>query len=280
MKIAICGSMAFSKEMIRVQKELEKMGHDIKFPDDTEKAEERKLNTDLDADFRHCVATDIMKVWHNEIANSDAALVVNGTKHGIENYIGVATMMDLAVSYHENKKIFVLNGMPDRNKLRHTHELMIMNPIFMNGDLNNINKLRIVICGSSTFKHKMIEFREKLNKIGHRAIVNPIYDEFQEGKLQELWERIQHEHAEVKKEYNFVKWYFEQIKRADAILVLNFDKNDIKNYIGGNTLMEMGFAHAHDKKVFLLNPPPEIGYKDEILATMTKVINGDINNIE
>lgn len=34
---------------------------------------------------------------------------------------------------------------------------------------------------------------------------------------------------------------------SDAILVLNYDKKGIKNYIGGNTLMEMGFAHVHDK---------------------------------
>ena len=61
--------------------------------------------------------------------------------------------------------------------------------------------------------------------------------------------------------------------------MLNFDKNGISNYIGGNTLMEIGFAHVNDKKVFLLNPVPEIGYKDEIMAMVTKTINGNLNNI-
>ena len=39
---------------------------------------------------------------------------------------------------------------------------------------------------------------------------------------------------------------------ADAVLVLNYDKKGIKNYIGGNTLMEIGFAHVLNQKIFLL----------------------------
>ena len=78
--------------------------------------------------------------------------------------------------------------------------------------------------------------------------------------------------------------YFEivtlnKIVDSDAIVVLNFDKNGISNYIGGNTLMEMGFAHVHHKKVFLLNPVPDIGYRDEIEAMVTMVLNGDIDKI-
>lgn len=88
------------------------------------------------------------------------------------------------------------------------------------------------------------------------------------------------EHHTVKKLYGFIKWYYNAIVDSDAILVLNLDKNGMKNYIGGNTLMEMGFAHVHDKKVFLLNPPPEIGYIDEILAMTTAVLDGDLKKIK
>ena len=52
------------------------------------------------------------------------------------------------------------------------------------------------------------------------------------------------------------------------------------NYIGGNTLMEIAFAYVNDKKIFLLNPVPEVSYKDEILAMYTKVLNGDLQEIE
>jgi uncharacterized membrane protein (UPF0127 family) len=53
--------------------------------------------------------------------------------------------------------------------------------------------------------------------------------------------------------------------KSDAVLVLNYDRKGIKNYIGGNTLMEIGFAHVLNKKIYLMNPIPEIEfYKSEI----------------
>lgn len=61
--------------------------------------------------------------------------------------------------------------------------------------------------------------------------------------------------------------------------ILNFTKNNMENYIGSNTLMEMGFAHVHDKKIFLLNPVPEVGSKDEILAMEPIVLHDDLNKI-
>jgi hypothetical protein len=68
---------------------------------------------------------------------------------------------------------------------------------------------------------------------------------------------------------------------SDAILVCNFDKKGIKNYIGGNTLMEIGFAHVNDKKIFLYNPIPEdVPYVDEIKAMIDAVINNDLNLIK
>ena len=67
---------------------------------------------------------------------------------------------------------------------------------------------------------------------------------------------------------------------ADAILVLNLDKKGIQNYIGGNTLMEIGFAHVLNQKIFLYNPIPNIDlYKTEIEAMKPIIINKDLNKI-
>ena len=64
------------------------------------------------------------------------------------------------------------------------------------------------------------------------------------------------------------------------MLVLNYDKNDVKNYIGGNALMEIGFAYVLNKKIFLLNPIPDIPYyKTEIESVRPIIINGDLGNI-
>ncbi len=62
--------------------------------------------------------------------------------------------------------------------------------------------------------------------------------------------------------------------------MLNYDRKGIRNYIGGNALMEIGFAHVLGKKIFLLNPVPEIEfYRAEIEATKPVVLHGDIGKI-
>ena len=139
----------------------------------------------------------------------------------------------------------------------------------------------ITICGSVAFRKEMVEFRDSLNSMGHVGIISPVMEELALGKNEELMNLINSDHAKAKKEGGYIKWYYEAILKSDAILVLNLDKKGIKNYIGGNTLMEMGFAHVHDKKIFLLNPPPQdVSYTDEIKAMMTDVINGDLQKIQ
>ncbi len=67
---------------------------------------------------------------------------------------------------------------------------------------------------------------------------------------------------------------------SHAVLVMNLDKHGVRNYIGGNTLMEIGFAHVLNQKIFLYNPIPEIPYyKSEIEAVRPIVINGDYSLI-
>jgi len=140
--------------------------------------------------------------------------------------------------------------------------------------------MKIVICGSSFFKEKMIECKEKLIKIGHEVIIHPDYESFVRGEKQEIWNKIQKEHYLAKKENDYIKWYYNAIVNSEGILVLNYDKKGIKNYIGGNTLMEIGFAHTRNKKIFLLNPiPEEISYADEIKAMYDVIINGDLLKI-
>lgn len=70
------------------------------------------------------------------------------------------------------------------------------------------------------------------------------------------------------------------IKDSDAILVVNLDKKGIKNYIGANTFLEIGYAHCLNKKIFFLNPIPEQDYiRDEIKAAEPIVIDQDLTKI-
>ena len=140
--------------------------------------------------------------------------------------------------------------------------------------------MRITICGSVKFADKLVDIYRQLEKMGHEPVMHEDMFGIADGTAKELIDGFGLDHSEIKKKHNFIKLWHNLICGSDAILVCNFDKNGIKNYIGGNTLMEIGFAHVNDKKVFLLNPIPEdIPYVDEIKAMADLVIEGDLKKI-
>lgn len=140
--------------------------------------------------------------------------------------------------------------------------------------------MRITICGSVKFADKLVDIFYKLKDLGHEPIMYKDMFGIADGSAKKLIEELTKDHGKVKREYNFIKIWHDLIKSGDAILVCNFDKNGIKGYIGGNALMEMGFAHVNGKKVFLLNPIPEMAYSDEIRAMTDVVINGNLRKIK
>jgi len=137
--------------------------------------------------------------------------------------------------------------------------------------------MKIGIIGSMQFIEKMIEARDELIKRGHDAFVTNLADPFI-GKSDEEKETIK---IYQKNNLDAIREFWRLMQGADAVLVMNFDKHGIKNYIGGNTLMEIGFAHVLNQKIFLYNPIPEIPYyKSEIEAVKPTIINGDYSMIK
>ena len=133
--------------------------------------------------------------------------------------------------------------------------------------------MKITICGSMKSAQKMIEIKKELEKYEHEVIVPCNIDKYADGT-------IDIENKLEKIELNLFKNYFKEIENTNAILVVNEDKNNIRNYIGGNSLIEMAFAHVLDKKIFLLNPIPDISYSDEIEAMQPIIINGNLKLIK
>ena len=136
--------------------------------------------------------------------------------------------------------------------------------------------MKIGIIGSMQYTEKMLEARDELIKRGHNAFVTNLADPFV-GKTDEEKETIK---IHQKNNLDAIREFWRLMQGADAVLVMNFDKHGVKNYIGGNTLMEIGFAHVLDQKIFLYNPIPEIPYyKSEIEAVKPVIINGDLSKI-
>lgn len=135
--------------------------------------------------------------------------------------------------------------------------------------------MKIFICCSKHFYHKVKEIKEKLEKDGHIISVPNSFDEpFKEEDMKKI---SKEEH--VKWKGAMIKLQDEKVRANDAVLVLNFDKNGQKNYIGGATFLEIFRAWDLGKKVFLFNPVPEGIFNDELSAINPVVINGDLSKI-
>jgi len=136
--------------------------------------------------------------------------------------------------------------------------------------------MKIGIIGSMQYTEKMIEARDELIKRGHSAFITDLHKPFI-GKTDEEKEQIK-----LNQKFNMdaIREFWNMMQGADAVLVMNLDKNGIKNYIGGNTLMEIGFAHVLNQKIFLYNTIPEMSYcKSEIQAVKPIIISGDLSKI-
>jgi len=145
--------------------------------------------------------------------------------------------------------------------------------------------MKITICGSISSSSKMIEIAEELTRLGHVFELPHSTRRIMNGELtleEYLKEAKDNGDKKFRKEasVDVIKEHYEFIENSDAILVVNIDKNGVKNYIGGNVLMEIGFAYVLDKKIFLLNPIPEnVSYVDEIKAMANIILDGDLKKI-
>jgi hypothetical protein len=144
--------------------------------------------------------------------------------------------------------------------------------------------MKVVICGSVNFPEKIWEIEKQLKERRHEVVIpNSIikynlktYEDAQKFKLSK------HYVEEAKTE--LTKRHFDEIKNGDAILVVNVEKRDIPNYVGGATLAEIMFALYHDKKIFLLNPIPTderlAFFRDEIEGAHPIIINGNLDMVK
>lgn len=134
--------------------------------------------------------------------------------------------------------------------------------------------MKIIICGSLSAAQEILAVQKELEAKGHEV-------EVPEGvKHLDEWEgegAAVSEKAERKIKHDLIRGYYEKMKKYEAVLVVNPEKKGIPGYIGGNTFIEMAFAHILDKKLYVLNPLPEVSYISEILATRPVVLNGDLS---
>jgi len=77
--------------------------------------------------------------------------------------------------------------------------------------------------------------------------------------------------------------HFKKIEASDAIVVLNYPKNNVNGYVGGAVLTEMAIAKYLGKKIFVLHDlpdPEEIRYIFEAKLMQPTILGGDLEKIK
>lgn len=128
---------------------------------------------------------------------------------------------------------------------------------------------------------EMVSVKNRLCDLGMDGRIHPHYEAMVCGELPERLQRLQKgERVAVKREYDTFRDHYARILESDAVLFVNAEKNGVKNYIGGNVLIEMGQAHVNNKKIFFLyGMPTGLPYMDEIEAMDPVCLNGVLGDI-
>lgn len=141
----------------------------------------------------------------------------------------------------------------------------------------DFQSMKIAICGSMKFSKEMVELKEKLVSLGFDNVILPHNTE--KYALGELNPETSHESTRNKIEKDLIRGYYNIIKEADAVIVANYEKEGIKNYIGGNSFLEAAFAHILNKDLYFLFDIPQMIYTDELKALQPVILNGDLSKI-
>lgn len=153
MKITLCGSIGFYKEIESARGQLLKLGHQVKIPElsldsPKEYGGEKKINF-----VKHIEENGGMdafpvghEIWslkeaairdhYEKIDWADAILVINQEKRGIAGYVGGNTLIEIGVAFYLKKPIYILN--PVSSELSYKQEILGMKPILLNGNLELI----------------------------------------------------------------------------------------------------------------------------------------------
>ena len=189
--------MQFDPDMQQAKQQLEAAGYDVEKPN---VAEGHMYEDNLDVNAK--LKRGFIDEHFRKIGESDAILVVNCTKNGVEHYIGGNTLIEIAHAYAQGLEIFLLNPIPD---VSYADEVRGMAPIVLHGDLTKVQEHftalpLLVMSTTNPIKHSAVS--RALRKAGLRVQVNGIKVESgvseQPQSIDEAYSGAANRHAQLK----------------------------------------------------------------------------------
>ncbi len=135
--------------------------------------------------------------------------------------------------------------------------------------------MKISIVGSMTVVNKMFEVKKELESQGHTVFLSKFANEYIDLPQSDIEKQTVYD----KNNNDGLKEFSNVIQDTDAVLALNYEKKGIENYIGGNTFLELGYAFILGKKIFFMNPIPNMLYTSELEAMKPVILKGDLFKI-
>lgn len=146
----------------------------------------------------------------------------------------------------------------------------------------NSRKPIITICSSASFYKQAVDIQDQLSKLGYQVVVPATATIMKESgdfdvSHYKTWFADANDYH---KKAQLIRTHFIEIEKGDAILVLNYEKHGVENYIGGNVLMEMSLAFWLNKPIFIMNEVPEkSAFEEEIRGMEPILLHGDVTSL-
>lgn len=136
--------------------------------------------------------------------------------------------------------------------------------------------MKIFLICSKRFYERIPDIERALKEAGHVLTLPNCY----EDPTEEARYRAAGREAHATWKAGMFRESERIIEKNDAVLVLNFEKDGMKNYIGGATFLEMYDAFRLKKKIYILNEIPEGMLRDEINGFEPIILGGDLSLIK
>lgn len=119
--------------MIQASQQLKALGYETEIPNPREGETDY---TELPEPKRQQLKDQLMREHLDKISGSDAVLIYNEDKKGIEGYVGGNTLMEMAFAFAQKIEIFLLKT---PTKVGYIDEIMGMQPIIIDSSIDKID---------------------------------------------------------------------------------------------------------------------------------------------
>jgi hypothetical protein len=148
---------------------------------------------------------------------------------------------------------------------------------------SNKRQTIITICSSASFYKQAVNIQEQLQDNGYKVLIPLTAEDMKttgdfDVSHYKTWFGNEDDYY---KKTVLIRDHFNMIEKGDVILVLNYEKHGMPNYIGGNVLMEMAIAFYLKKPIYILNEIPDKSpFIEEIQGLNPLVLHGKLEDLQ